>query len=221
MTVLLMLATFLTFAVVDYLLNRKKALQLAPEEQAVAAVPGRSFIDGFLVPDNLRYHPGHTWALSERKQLMRVGMDEFAAALAGNIEKIELPKPGTWVRQGQKIVAVTRNGERADLVSPVEGEITAVNSDVVAQPAVVRADPYGKGWLLTVNVPDEENTVRNLMPVSMVRGWMRDAVARLYALQPALVGSAAADGGRPVDDLLAAVPQASWTAVTRQFFLTE
>jgi glycine cleavage system H protein len=221
MTVLLMLATFLTFAVVDYLLNRKKAIQLAPEEQAVAAVPGRSHVDGFLVPDNIRYHPGHTWALSERKQLMRVGMDEFAAALAGHIEKIELPKPGTWVRQGQKIVAVTRKGERAEIVSPVEGEITSVNTDLIEDPSVLRADPYGKGWLFTVNVPDEENTVRNLVPTSMVRSWMRDAVCRLYALQPALAGAAAPDGGRPVDDLLAGVPQASWTAVTGQFFLTE
>jgi glycine cleavage system H protein len=220
MTVLLMLATFLAFAVVDYLLNRKKALQLAPET-AVAAVPGHSYIDGFLVPDNLRYHPGHTWALSERRQHMRVGVDEFAAALAGNIERIELPKPGTWVRQGQKIVSITRNGEHAELVSPVEGEITGVNEAVIANPALLRDDAYGKGWLLTVNVPDEENTVRNLMPMGMVRGWMRDAVARLYALQPALAGAAAADGGRPVHDLLAAVPQASWTAVTRQFFLTE
>jgi glycine cleavage system H lipoate-binding protein len=152
---------------------------------------------------------------------MRVGIDEFAAALAGKIEAVELPKPGTWVRQGQKIVAITRHGEQTELVSPVEGEITAVNPDVISDPTVLRHDPYGKGWLFTVNVPDEENTVRNLVPISMVRSWMRDAVSRLYALQPALAGAAAADGGRPIEDLLSAVPEISWTSVTRQFFLTE
>ncbi|HET8548615.1 MAG TPA: glycine cleavage system protein H [Bryobacteraceae bacterium] len=217
MTVLLMLATFLTFAVVDYLLNRKKALQLAPEPR----VPELAYVDGFLVPENVRFHPGHTWAMSERRQLMRVGMDEFAAALAGKIEKIELPKPGTWIRQGQKMIAVTRGGERTELVSPVEGEVTAVNETALADPKLLRSDPYGNGWLLTVSVPDEENTIRNLLPLAMVRAWMRDAVSRLYALQPQLVGAVAADGGRPVEDLLAAAPQASWTAVTRQFFLTE
>jgi glycine cleavage system H lipoate-binding protein len=219
MTVLLVLATFLAFALVDFLLNRKKALQLAPEP-AAAAVPERSYIDGFLVPENLRYHPGHTWVLQERRQLVRVGMDEFAAALAGSIEKIELPKPGTWIRQGQKIVAVTRNGERAELVSPIEGEVAGVNEDLAADPSVLRNDPYGRGWLLTVSVPDEESTFRNLLPAGMVVAWMRDAMRRLYALQPQLAGAAAADGGRPVHDLLAGVPAVSWTAVTKEFFLS-
>ena len=220
MTVLLVLATFLAFALVDYLLNRKKALQLAPEETAAAAVPERSYIDGFFVPEGLRYHPGHTWVLRERRELMRIGLDEFAAALAGKIDHIELPKPGTWIRQGQKIVAVTRNGERTELVSPVEGEVADVNADLSADASLVRSDPYGRGWLLTVHVPDEENTFRNLLPKNMVGAWMRDAVHRLYAMQPPLAGLAAADGGRPVEDLLAGVPQASWTTVTRGFFLT-
>jgi hypothetical protein len=69
-------------------------------------------------------------------------------------------------------------------------------------------------------VPDEDNTLRNLLPVTMVRTWMRDAVSRLYALQPRFAGAAAADGGRPVEDLLAGVPQVSWTAAAREFFLT-
>jgi glycine cleavage system H protein len=220
MTVLLVLATFVAFALVDYLLNRKKALQLAPEEAAAAAAAGRSYIDGFLVPDHLRYHPGHTWVLRERRELMRVGLDEFGAALAGKIEHIELPKPGTWIRQGQKIVAVMRNGERTELVSPVEGEVAAVNTDLAADASLVRSDPYGRGWLLTVNVPDEENTFRNLLPTAMVGAWMRDAIERLYAMQPRLAGFSAADGGRPVEDILATVPQASWPTVTRAFFLT-
>jgi len=37
---------------------------------------------------------------------------------------------------------------------------------------------------------------------------MRDAVERLYARQPALAARFAADGGRPADDLLAALPDA-------------
>jgi hypothetical protein len=54
----------------------------------------------------------------------------------------------------------------------------------------------------------------------MVAAWMRDAVNRLYAIQPQLAGAAAADGGRPVNDLLAGIPGVSWTAVTREFFLS-
>lgn len=206
MTVLLLLGTFLAFALVDYLLNRKKIVKIAPEHSAVAADAGHDYIDGFLVPDRLRYHPGHTWVMTERKHLARVGVDEFAAALAGKIDAIELPKPGQWVRQGQKAIKVTRNGDTTELVSPVEGEVSMVNTDLLHAPSLVRSDPYGQGWLFTVNVPDEENTFRNLIPINMVRDWMATATERLYALQPQLAGAVAADGGRPVDDLLEACP---------------
>ena len=64
----------------------------------------------------------------------------------------------------------------------------AINTEVIENPALLRQDPYGKGWLVSVHVPDEENTARNLIPRVLVGEWMREAVERLYARQPALEG---------------------------------
>jgi glycine cleavage system H protein len=158
--------------------------------------------------------------MRERKNVVRVGADEFAAALVGKVEKIELPKPGQWIRQGQKVLAFFRDGEKTEMVSPTEGEVLEINDEVLNNPALLRKDPYGKAWLLTVHVPDEESTTRNLVPKGLVREWMREAVERLYSLQPALAGAVAADGGRPAEDLLAALPDANWKRVTGEFFLT-
>jgi hypothetical protein len=72
----------------------------------------------------------------------------------------------------------------------------------------------------TVHVPDEESTSRNLVPAGLVKNWMRESVSRLYARQPQFAGAVAADGGRPTDDLLAAIPEANWKEVTGEFFLT-
>jgi glycine cleavage system H protein len=222
MTVILVLATFLVFIVLDYALNRRKAVATAPAlaPRAVPAMLGGDYVDGFLTPATVSYHSGHTWLVRERKNVVRVGADEFAAALVGKVENVELPKPGQWIRQGQKVLSFYRGGEKTEMVSPTEGEVMEVNSEVVKNPATLRQDPYGKGWLVTVHVPDEESTGRNLVPKSLVREWMRDAVERLYARQPALAGAVAADGGRPADDLLAALPDANWKEVTGEFFLT-
>jgi glycine cleavage system H lipoate-binding protein len=152
--------------------------------------------------------------------VVRVGADEFATALLGKLEKIELPKPGTWVRQGQKVLSFYRDGVKTEMVSPTEGEVLEVNSELLQDPAMLRQDPYGKGWLLSVHVPDEENTGRNLVPRRLIGQWMRDAVERLYATQPALAGAVAADGGRPADDVFAALPEANWKEITGEFFLT-
>ena len=222
MTVPLVLATFLVFIVLDYFLNRRKAMRTVPVP-ALHAVPARfggDYVDGFQVPENISYHPGHSWLVRERKNVLRVGADEFAAALLGKVEKIELPKPGQWIRQGQKVLSFYRDGVKTEMVSPTEGEVMEINSEVLSNPAALRSDPYGKGWLMAVHVPDEENTGRNLVPKSLVREWMLEAVERLYSRQPALAGAVAADGGRPAQDLLAALPEASWSEVTAEFFLT-
>ena len=219
MTVILVLVTFFGFVALDWLLHRGKAPAIAPAAEP-ARVSQLARIAGFLAPDTLRYHAGHAWLQRERRNLARAGADEFAAALAGDINKIELPKPGQWVRQGQKAFTLHRNGETTEMVSPIEGEVIEVNQEVVKNPALLREDPYGRGWLMTVNVPDEESTTRNLIPRNLVANWMRDTVERLYAMQPETAYATAADGGEPARDLLAGMPEVGWQQVTKQFFLT-
>jgi glycine cleavage system H protein len=221
MVVPLVLLTFLFFIALDYFLNRGKAIHtVGVEAQASPVRVGADYVDGFLVPESVSYHSGHSWLVRERQNTVRVGADEFAAALLGKIEKIELPKPGQWIRQGQKIVAFYKNGEKTSLVSPTEGEVMEINAEIVKNPALLRQDPYGKGWLVSVHVPDEESTGRNLVPAGLVRDWMREAAERLYARQPQWAGAVAADGGRPAEDLLAALPDVNWKEVTGEFFLT-
>jgi len=222
MTVILVLATFLVFILLDYVMNRGKVMNTVSvsASKAVPAQFGGDYVEGFHVPQTVSYHSGHSWLMQERKNVVRVGADEFAAALLGKIEKIELPKPGQWIRQGQKVLSFFRDGVKTEMVSPTEGEVMEVNAEILNNPATLRQDPYGKGWLVAVHVPDEESTTRNLIPKGLVSGWMRDAAERLYARQPALAGAVAADGGSPAEDLLASLPDANWAKVTGEFFLT-
>ena len=108
MTVLLVLFFFATFLAIDYFRTRDAfvhpVLQVAPaKHDAVAPRLQPALVGGFAVPENLRYHPGHTWALSESPNLVRVGMDDFASKLTGTVENITLPQRGQWIRQGQKM----------------------------------------------------------------------------------------------------------------------
>ena len=224
-----MLLVFLTFcggALADYVISRRWHRTVAcdivlapPARQGLTEFAPRR-VEGFLVPEGLQYHAGHTWVLRERNHMARVGLDEFAAKLAGNIDKIELPKPGLWFRQGQPVFKVHRNGETATLLSPIEGEVVEVNPELVNDPSLLRHDSYNKGWLMTVHVFDDKSTWRNLLPSNLVKNWMKEAAERLYAQQPSLVGAVAADGGLPVDDLLRDVPGADWSKTTAEFFLS-
>ena len=219
MTVLFVILTFAIFIVADLVMNKGKA-RVAAQEPALAPVMADADVaGGYAIPSHLRYHPGHTWLARERKNVNRVGVDSFAAAFTAGVEKIDLPKAGQWVRQGQKVVTLHRNGEKVEIVSPVEGEVVEVNARIAEDATLLRQDPYGEGWLMTVFAPDDESPSRNLLPTNLVANWMREAADRLFAMQPQLAGATAADGGEPVQEPALALDAKTWSAAGREFFL--
>ena len=178
-------------------------------------------VAGFQVPENVRYHAGHTWALSESRELVRVGIDDFASKLIGKIDSISLPQRGRWVRQGQKIWTIFRDGKSVDMVSPIEGTVSDVNEAVVKDPELARKDPYGEGWLVTVQAPDSKINFRNLLGGALARMWTEDSALRLRKRMPIAMSAALAqDGGVAVDDVSAHLPNEDWATLTKEFFLS-
>jgi len=222
MTVLLVLLTFLTFLLIDYFSSRKPvAIRTAARASDRSGQPrlAPSLVGGFSVPEKLRYHPGHTWALGESPTLVRIGMDEFASKLIGKLERIALPQRGKWIRQGQKIWTLYRNGAAVDMVSPIEGSIVDINEAAINDPEVARKDPYGEGWLVTVQSPDAKTNFRNLLGGAMARWWTEESASRLQRRMPMALGALAQDGGVAMDDLADQLPDENWTALAKEFFL--
>lgn len=222
MTVLLVVLTIAVFLTIDYVRTRKAVPMTAAEalKANAAAKPLPEYVGGFELPSKLQYHPGHTWALRESPTMVRVGIDDFATRLIGKAESIVLPKRGQWIRQGQKIFTISKDGEKAELVSPIEGEITNVNEAVLNDASLAAKDPYGDGWFLTVTSPDAQTNFRNLLNGNVARQWMADAASRLRARMPALAGATAQDGGLAIHDLSTQLPEEQWSKLTQEFFLS-
>jgi glycine cleavage system H protein len=223
MTVILVLLTFATFLLIDYIRSPKQvakqpALQAAKREAMPRVIP--ALVSGFSVPDNVRYHPGHTWALSESPERVRVGLDDFASKLVGQAERIALPQRGRWIRQGQKIWTIFRDGKSVDMLSPIEGTVSDVNEAVAKNPELALKDPYGEGWLVAVQAPDAKTNFRNLLGGALARWWTEESALRLNQRMPMALGALAQDGGVAVDDLTAHMPDQDWAAMTKEFFLT-
>ena len=223
MTVLLVLLTFVTFLLIDHFHSRKQvvvqpALQAAKHPASPRLAP--SLVGGFQVPEKLRFHPGHTWALSGSPSLVRIGMDEFASKLTGKVERIALPQRGQWIRQGQKVWTLHRDGTSVDMLSPIEGSVADINEAVIQNPELARKDPYGEGWLVTVQSPDAKTNFRNLLGGALARWWTEESAGRLQRRMPMALGALAQDGGAAIDNLAAQIPDEDWASLAREFFLS-
>jgi hypothetical protein len=131
---------------------------------------------------------------------------------------VEVANLNRWVRQGQKVCTVSSGSTTADILSPVEGVVVSVNHEVLKDPSLILKDPYKEGWVCVIKAPDLEINTKNLLQGGMVPIWMNNSVKRLQSFAAPL-GAAAADGGLPVDGLLAHVDPNVRREMIREFFL--
>lgn len=223
MSILFVLLTFLLVITVTHLLRPKEqpimqAVQAKPWPQPPA--PALAHYPGFEVPKGYCFHPGHMWVLDEGRQNARVGIDKFGSDLLGKIDRVEVIGLNRWVRQGQKVCTVTRNGLSVDLVSPIEGVVISVNQDLMQDPSLLAKDPYKNGWICVVKSPEITTNLNNLLRGPLVGPWMENSSRQLVALTAQAGLTAAADGGVPVSGVLAHLEPRLQRAMVKEFFLT-
>lgn len=219
MSILFVLLMFLLIISVRYLIEPKAQPALEPEIVARPQPLRMKSEYGFEIPQGYCFHLGHTWVMKEGSDDARVGVDKFVTNLMGKIDHIDVRGANRWVRQGQKIITVSSEGTSIDLVSPVEGVVTAINDDVLRDPSLVTNDPYENGWIAIVKSPDLKINQRNLIQGSMVASWMQNNLTRLSAMlspSPAL----AQDGGLPINGLLPRLTPELRQKVVKEFFLS-
>jgi glycine cleavage system H protein len=219
MTVLIVVAFFALFILADYLVSRG-------QEAAEAGVPAPEatsepvWVAGYELPEALYYHRGHAWARPAGRSTVLVGLDDFARRLTGPAREIAPPALGDWLIQGGPGFDVKVDGRSARLVSPVEGEVVAVNEELRTHPELATRDPYGRGWVMKVRAPHLAANLRNLLSGRLARRWIEDAREALDLRLMALSGSVLQDGGEPVADFARHLPPEDWKRLVREFLLT-
>ena len=220
MSILFVLLMFLLIMSISYFIRPQEETVLKPEILARPQLPRLKREDGFEIPQGYCFHPGHTWVLKESADDARVGADTFVTNLMGKIDHIDICGVNRWVRQGQKLITLASGGTSVDLLSPVEGVVTAINNDAFRDPSQVTHDPYKNGWIAMVKSPDLAINQKNLVQGSMVAAWMQNNVTRLNAMLSELSPALAQDGGHPISGLLSRLTPELRQRVMKEFFLS-
>lgn len=102
-------------------------------------------------PSNLRYTKDHEWILLEGNTAT-IGITEFAQRELGDIVFVDIPTVGKSLEAEEVFGTVEAVKTVSDLFMPVSGKVSAVNKDLDANPESVNKDPYGKGWMIKVEM---------------------------------------------------------------------
>jgi glycine cleavage system H protein len=112
-----------------------------------------------MIPEGLRYHTEHEW-IRQENQTAVLGITHFAQDALGDVVYLELPKVGAEVRSGQEIGEVESTKTTSPVYTPVSGKILAVNEELKEKPELVNQDPYGRGWIVKIQMSDPSETKR-------------------------------------------------------------
>jgi glycine cleavage system H lipoate-binding protein len=177
-------------------------------------------VKGFDIPMEYFFHNGHTWARIESGGCIRIGLDDFALKLFGRADTLDLPLTGKELDKNTVGWGLRRNGNPADILSPVGGVIVEVNSKVRENPEIANESPYGDGWLFMVRTPDVKKTFKHLMTSAQSLDWLNNEIHTLEEMIEALSGPSASDGGYLQKDIYGTLPDLGWDNLTKTFLKT-
>jgi glycine cleavage system H protein len=107
-------------------------------------------------PDDLLFSREHVWVRVEG-HLATIGITDYAQEKLGEAVSIELPEVESYLERDEPFGAIEAAAKGVtDLVSPVTGEVVAVNEDLLDDIGVVNSDPHDTGWMIVVEMEFEE-----------------------------------------------------------------
>jgi len=107
----------------------------------------------------LKFSEDHLWIL-EMGETARIGLTEYAQEQLGEIISVTHAEAGRFIEPGDIIGELESQKTVVELVSPITGTVKAVNESVMEDPSLINIDPYGKGWLVEVEINEPEEIER-------------------------------------------------------------
>ncbi|CCO08772.1 glycine cleavage system protein GcvH [Desulforamulus hydrothermalis] len=115
------------------------------------------------VPVDLKYSREHEWVRVDGNRVT-VGITDYAQESMGDIVFVELPAIGDAVVAEEPFGVVESVKTASDLYAPVSGQVVEINNQPLDEPAVINQEPYGRGWLIVVEMSDPAQLENLLSP---------------------------------------------------------
>jgi len=105
------------------------------------------------IPNNLKYTKEHEWVLVEGN-IGTIGVTEYAQGELGDVVYVDIDPSLSEVKKGESIGTIEAVKTVSDIFAPYTGKVIEINGVIKDSPEVINSDPYGKGWMIKVEISD-------------------------------------------------------------------
>ena len=110
------------------------------------------------IPTDLKYTEDHDGIKGEN-DIATIGITDFAQGELGDIVYVDVDTLDDTVEEGEVFGSVEAVKTVSDLFMPLTGEVVEFNSELEEDPEFVNTDPYGKGWMIKMNISDPSQII--------------------------------------------------------------
>lgn len=105
---------------------------------------------GVEIPSDLKYTKDHEWIRIDG-DTARIGITAYAQDALGDIVYVQLPKVGAVLTAGESFGEIESTKSVNDVYAPFGSSVTSVNEALSSAPELINSDPYGEGWICTLD----------------------------------------------------------------------
>jgi len=177
------------------------------------------------VPQGVFFSKNHTWTHLGRSGTARLGIDDLLVHLTGDIRVVFFLKPGQLIQKGNLIANINHEGKLLRILSPISGEVTALNQSVKENPDILSRDPMGKGWLYSIKPNNWIAETQSYFLAEAATEWTANEITRVKDFIAARAANNNADarqlilqdGGELRDQTLSDLPVETWQDCQNRF----
>jgi len=103
------------------------------------------------IPNNLKYTKEHEWILVEGN-VGTIGVTDYAQGELGDVVYVDIDPALSEIKKGESIGTIEAVKTVSDIFAPFSGKVVELNNEIKDTPELVNSDPYGKGWMIKVEI---------------------------------------------------------------------
>ena len=105
-------------------------------------------------PENFKYTNDHEWIRIEGNEGY-IGITDYAQGELGDVVYVDIDPDLKEITKGETFGTIEAVKTVSDLYAPCSGKVIEVNKELGNSPEKVNKDPYGKGWMVKIEIKDE------------------------------------------------------------------
>jgi glycine cleavage system H protein len=112
---------------------------------------------------DLFYDPVNQYWVDIKNGIARIGLNPLVQETSGSFVAVQFNAEQKQFNRGESVGSLEAEKHVSHIKTPLTGKIVKTNDQLLENPRLLNDDPYGSGWLLELELTNEDEEMKYLL----------------------------------------------------------